>query len=116
MEAVSSVRFDVPALLARGSWRSFRPGIEIQRLYGDPAVGNASALLRYQPGASLPRHEHLGHEWIWVLAGSQRDERGEYSAGTLVVNTPGSKHALDSHGGCIVLITWEAPVRFDSSS
>jgi anti-sigma factor ChrR (cupin superfamily) len=115
MEAVSSLRFDVAALLAKDVWQSFRPGIEIQRLYGDPAVGAAGALLRYQPGASLPRHEHIGHEWIWVLAGSQRDEHGEYAAGTLVVNTPGSKHALDSPMGCIVLVNWDAPVCFDDA-
>ena len=81
-------------------------------MYGDPALGAASALLHYRPGASLPRHEHLGHEWIWVLAGSQCDEHGEYTAGTLVVNTPGSSHAPASPDGCIVLISWEAPVRF----
>ena len=113
METINCLRFDVTALLANGPWCPFRPGIEIQRLYGDPATGAAGALLRYRPGASLPRHEHVGYEWIWVLAGSQRDEHGEYSAGTLVVNTPRSKHAPRSPNGCIVLITWEAPVRFD---
>jgi anti-sigma factor ChrR (cupin superfamily) len=83
METVSFLRFDVTALLANGTWCAFRPGIEIQRLYGDPGVGGAGALLRYQPGASLPRHEHLGYEWFWVLAGSQRDEHGSKSGRAL---------------------------------
>jgi anti-sigma factor ChrR (cupin superfamily) len=115
METVSSLRFDISALLASHAWQPFRPGIEIQRLYGEPSSGRAGALLRYHPGASLPRHEHLGYESIWVLAGSQRDEHGQYTTGTLVLNAPGSKHAIDSPNGCIVLITWEAPVRFEDS-
>jgi anti-sigma factor ChrR (cupin superfamily) len=113
METLGSLSFDVAALLAGGEWRPFRPGIEIQRLYGDPALGKASALLRYRRGASLPRHEHVGYELIWVLEGSQRDERGKYAAGMLIVNAPGSKHAVESPDGCIVLVTWDAPFRFD---
>ena len=41
-------------------------------------------ILRYQRGASVPRHKHLGFEHICVLSGSQTDHNGEHKAGTLV--------------------------------
>jgi len=46
-----------------------------------------------------------------VLRGSQRDERGLYGAGTLVVNEPGSTHQVTSDDGCIVLVIWQKPVE-----
>ena len=94
-------------------WSPFRPGIEIYRLHGDGLTGSSSALLRYAPGAALPLHAHPGYEHIMVLSGSQSDEHGEYPAGTLVVNTPGSRHSVTSHEGCVVFVMWEAPVSFE---
>jgi anti-sigma factor ChrR (cupin superfamily) len=94
-----------------GLWEPYRPGVEIRRLYQSDG-GPAAALLRYEPGASIPYHEHTGYEHILVLQGAQRDERGLYPAGTLVVNPPGSAHAVNSDSGCIVLVIWERAVRF----
>ena len=91
-------------------WQPFRPGVDIYNLSQNPATGAQTALLRYQPGASVPRHEHRGYEHVLVLAGSQQDERGQYPAGTLAVNPPGSQHTVTSPEGCIVLIFWEQPV------
>lgn len=111
--------------LIQGSWQqlefsAFREGVEIHRLH-NPAV-NAKpvadtdqpsiALLKYQPGASVPLHEHRGVETILVLAGSQSDEQGRYSTGTLVINPVGSRHSVWSEDGCVVLIQWDKPVVF----
>lgn len=90
-------------------WQPFRPGVDIHRLYGD-TTGPSAALLRYQPGAQVPHHDHTGYEHIIVLAGSQHDERGTYPTGTVVINPPGSHHAVASSDGCLVLIIWEKPV------
>ena len=108
-----SFRVDLDALL-RGdiAWQPFRTGIEIHPLYGELGVGRAAALLRYAPGASLPTHRHAGFEQILVLEGSQVDERGRYGRGTVVVNPPGSEHAVASPEGCVVFVTWELPVEF----
>ena len=108
-EAPSSV----DALLD-GGWRRlpfapFRDGVEICELKtGAPAV----ALLRYAPGASVPRHLHTGLETILVLDGVQSDERGSYPVGALVMNPKGSVHSVWSEEGCVVLIQWERPVHF----
>ena len=93
------------------SWQPFRPGVEIYRLYGDGQEGAAAALLKYEPGASVPEHEHTGYEHIIVLSGAQQDHQGNHTIGTLVINPPGSGHNVTSDKGCIVLIIWEKPVQ-----
>jgi len=94
------------------TWESLRPGIEIARLHKDGEEGSASALLRYEAGARLARHEHIGFELIYVLSGSQTDDAGEHRAGSLLIHGPGTTHAISSKNGCIVLAMWEKPVRF----
>ena len=105
--------YNVPNIL-NGGWKNldfepFREGIEIAHLLkGEPAI----AVLRYQPGATVPRHIHDGAETVLVLDGSQTDERGTYWAGSLVINTEGSSHDVVSHDGCVVLVQWTKPIRF----
>ena len=94
------------------AWKPFRERIEVHRLYGDGTAGASAVLLRYQPGGRVPWHEHVGHEHILVLAGSQRDESGTAGTGSLVINRPGSAHSVVSEDGCIVLVIYEQPVRF----
>ncbi len=94
------------------AWMPFRERIEVHRLYGDGVVGASAVLLRYQPGGRVPWHEHVGHEHILVLAGSQRDESGTATTGSLVINRPGTAHSVVSEDGCIVLVIYEQPVRF----
>lgn len=93
-------------------WELLRPGVWVHRLY-TAADGRSAALLRYEPGASLPRHRHLGYEQILVLTGSQEDDHDSYEAGTLIMNAPGSSHTIRSATGCTVLAIWERPVVFD---
>ena len=94
------------------AFEPFREGVEIAYLQRpDDNGGPALALLRYHPGAGVPRHEHTGLETIVVLDGSQSDERGTYRTGDVVLNPPGSIHSVWSEEGCTVLIAWAAPVR-----
>jgi anti-sigma factor ChrR (cupin superfamily) len=93
-------------------WRPFRDGVEIYRLYGDGVSGPTAALLRYKGEAMVPLHEHIGYEHILVLSGSQRDQNGTATAGTLTINAPGTRHRVVSEAGCIVLAIYEKPVRF----
>lgn len=105
--------FALAAFLPDG-WRDavyqpFREGVDISPIVtGEPAL----ALLRYDPGAGVPRHVHRGLETILVLEGSQSDERGTYGAGALVMNPEGSVHSVWSDTGCVVLIQWARPVEF----
>ena len=100
--------------LINGGWQSlpfepFREGVEISEIFaGSPAV----AVLRYQPGASVPRHQHNGLETIVVLEGVQSDEQGDYPAGSVILNPAGTAHSVWSTDGCVVLIQWQLPVQF----
>jgi len=100
------------ALLSDWRGREFRPfreGVEISVLReGAPGV----ALLRYAPGAGVPRHRHPALETILVLDGVQSDERGDYPVGSLILNPEGTEHSVWSDGGCTVLIQWNLPVEF----
>lgn len=93
-------------------WKPYREGIEIHELYATPG-GSRAALLRYAPGASLPRHFHTGYEHIMVLSGAQTDDASEYQSGSLLINPPGTTHAVTSQTGCIVLAIWERAVQFE---
>lgn len=109
---LASSVFSLSDVLA-GDFAPFRPGIDMRVLYGTPGQGGAAAaFLRYQPGAKIPAHEHPGYELIHVLSGSQTDERGTHRAGTFVVNPPGSRHAVESAEGCLVMVVWERPIQF----
>ena len=99
------------ALSPKLAWREFGPGVQIHRLWGE-ANARSGALLRYAAGAKVPRHRHEGVEHIYVLLGSQRDERGTYDAGAHVINPPGSVHAVSSPEGCVVFAVWERPNTF----
>ncbi len=111
-----------PALLTRAllpvghadelAWGYFRDGIEIHPLHGVGSGGMASALLRYQPGATVPRHRHPGWEHIIILQGGQIDDNGSHGPGTLLASQPGSSHAIAAPEGCVVLAIWEKPVEF----
>lgn len=92
-------------------WAPFRAGVEVCWLHPGDGTAGASAHLRYQPGASVPLHEHPDVEHILVLAGSQYDDRTAYEAGDLAIQPPGSQHAVASTAGCVVLAIWARPVR-----
>lgn len=98
---------DDPAL----AWQVFHEGIDILPINGTPE-GCFCALLRYHPGATVPHHEHSGHEHILILRGAQTDALGTYEAGTFLINMPDSTHRVVSDKGCVVLAIWESPVRF----
>lgn len=66
--------------------------------------GHATSVVRYEPGASFPRHEHPLGEEILVLDGVFSDETGDYGPGMYFRNPPGSGHAPFSREGCELLV------------
>ena len=100
--------------LISGGWQKlpfepFRDGITACWLsQGSPGI----AVLKYEPGAKVPKHEHIGAEMIVVLEGAQSDESSTYKQGDVIVNPAGSQHEVWSAEGCVVLLNWSKPVRF----
>ncbi len=93
-------------------WGALREGVSFRLLFQDPDSGYQVGLIRYEPGASVPLHRHVGDEHIYILSGSQQDERGLYPAGSYIYNPEGSEHSISSQEGCLVLAHWHKPVQF----
>jgi len=95
--APTSIYVDV----AGQPWAERRPGVCWKVLWED---GERKALLvRYAPGATIPRHRHLGDEQVFVLEGSVSDDTGTCTAGNYVRRPPGCVHAVRSDSGALVL-------------
>lgn len=105
-----------PAERAGLHWEPYgsdgRAHVQIHRLYDarQNGKGPAAALLRYQPGATVPKHLHQGHELILVLEGELINDAGVHGPGVLEICPPGHAHALRSEKGCVFLVVWEQPV------
>lgn len=82
-------------------WVERRPGVHWKVLWEE---GDRKAVLvRYAPGATIPRHRHLGDEQIFVLEGSVSDDTGTCTAGNYARRPPGCTHAVTSRDGALVL-------------
>jgi anti-sigma factor ChrR (cupin superfamily) len=82
-------------------WQERRPGVHWKVLWEE---GDRKAvLMRYEPGATIPRHRHLGDEQIFVLEGSVSDDTGTCRQGSYARRPPGCVHAVSSPDGALVL-------------
>ncbi len=79
------------------------PGVEMRQLLGDKTV-----MVRMQPGAVFPRHEHPEAEQCYVLEGSLTDSDGvTVYAGDFVVVAKGITHEqLHSVTGCTLFVAY----------
>ena len=73
--------------------------------------GRKAILMRYEPGAVIPRHRHLGDEQIWVLEGSVADDTGVCTAGNYARRPPGCVHSVKSETGALVLAVTSGPTE-----
>lgn len=71
---------------------------------GPAESGQVTSIVRYDPGSSFPAHEHPDGEEILVLAGVFTDDRGDWPAGTYLLNPEGYRHAPSSREGCELFV------------
>jgi anti-sigma factor ChrR (cupin superfamily) len=82
-------------------WVERRPGVHWKLLFEDG--DRRTVLVRYEPGAVIPRHRHVGEEQIFVLEGSVSDDTGTCGAGDFARRPPGCVHTVRSTTGALVL-------------
>lgn len=80
---------------------------------GESLPGTHAGFMRLQPGLRFPRHRHVGHEHMLMLAGTLQDEDSGalYHPGDLLVMEPGSEHAftvLAPHAGVFAILLHES--------
>ena len=94
--------------LTRIPWRATRHrGIHLHLLRRDEATGDATVLIRMEPGCAYPSHRHRGVEEVFILQGGYADARGTHRAGDYVLNDAGSAHnpvaLTDPAEDCVML-------------
>ncbi len=92
-------------------WVERRPGVFWKTLWEDSDGRHKAILMRYEPGAVIPRHRHVGDEQIYVLEGSVADETGVCTAGNYARRPPGCVHAVTSPGGALVIAITSGPTE-----
>ena len=71
---------------------------------GPAESGQVTSVVRYEPGATFPSHDHPGGEEILVLQGVFSDEHGDWPQGTYLLNPEGFRHAPFSKDGCEIFV------------
>jgi anti-sigma factor ChrR (cupin superfamily) len=71
---------------------------------GPAESGQVTSIVRYEPGAAFPGHDHPAGEEILVLDGVFSDEHGDWPAGTYLLNPEGFHHAPFSREGCTLFV------------
>jgi quercetin dioxygenase-like cupin family protein len=104
----------IPTLVrtAETDWRVTKtPGVAVKVLRSDRASGESSFLLKLEPGARVPAHDHPGGEELYVLDGDFQVGPDRLGAGDYLYTPPNGVHAASSVAGCLVLVTLPKPVR-----
>ncbi|MYM59281.1 hypothetical protein GTG28_08595 [Vibrio sp. OCN044] len=94
--------------------RGLRQGVDIAVLFDETSNGNKGpdlAFLRYEAGAYVPGHVHMGFESVLVLQGDYIENGQTFSPGSLIVRAPGTCHSMASEKGCVILASRYLPVQ-----
>ena len=89
-----------------GRWEPICPGIERKTLWHDREKGRITFLIRAQPGAEFPAHQHDDDEEAYVLSGDLTFDDLVLGAGDYHLARPGVRHPVArTKGGCMLLMT-----------
>jgi anti-sigma factor ChrR (cupin superfamily) len=98
-EGTHTVRAD------EGDWLAFAPGVTIKLLRVDAETDRMTALIRMQPGSSLPGHRHDQTEECLILEGELFIGHHRLLTGEMHVAPTGTEHAaICSPAGALMLV------------
>ena len=82
------------------------PTVWRKRLFhaGPAEAGTVTSIVRYDAGSRFHEHGHPDGEEILVLSGTFSDERGDFGAGSYMLNPEGFRHAPFSVEGCVLFV------------
>jgi ChrR Cupin-like domain len=81
------------------------PGVEVKRLFVDPANGMITTLLKAAAGAIYPAHQHGGLEQVYVVDGDMIFDDHALDTGDYEVSEGHTHHsAIRTTEGCLALI------------
>ena len=84
-------------------WIDVRPGVRQKRIWEDTTSERRAVLARFEPGATLSPHRHVGDELIFVIEGANADESGVVTTGNMNYRPNGCVHSVTTKNGATVL-------------
>jgi anti-sigma factor ChrR (cupin superfamily) len=88
-------------------WVETGPGVRQKRIWEDKAGERRAILARFEPGATLPLHRHVGDELIFLIEGSNADESGVVATGNMNYRPNGCVHSVSTqHGATVLAVVW----------
>jgi quercetin dioxygenase-like cupin family protein len=79
-------------------------GIFVKSLHFDEEKNRSTTiLLKFEPNATYPYHNHPAGEEIYVLSGEAILENETLKEGDYLYTPPGFKHSVTTQKGCIML-------------
>lgn len=80
-------------------------GVYVKVLQFDKKTKRAPTfLLKFEPGATYPAHNHPAGKEIFVIEGDIRLGKDHLYTGDYLYTAPNGKHAVRSENGCVVLV------------
>ncbi len=89
--------------LATMAWQDTRPGLRQKAFWRDEKAGRSTSFTRFEPGAELPAHRHVGDELVFVIEGTVEDEAGALRPGVVGYRPKGCAHTVRTPNGATVL-------------
>jgi anti-sigma factor ChrR (cupin superfamily) len=78
-----------------------------KRIWEDKLNERRALLARFEPGATLPRHRHVGDELIFLVEGANADESGVVATGNMNYRPNGCVHTVTTkHGATVLAVVW----------
>ena len=106
IDALASRYVDVDTL----EWQpSPFEGVSAKILLQDANGAVRTMLVKMEPGATIPDHEHTGLEQSYILEGSLEDHDGVCGPGQYVWRPSGNRHVATSPNGALMLVMFETP-------
>ncbi len=101
-------------------WQSLREidendvkGVYVKSLLFDNETKRSpTILLKFEPGAGYPLHNHPAGEEVYVLEGDIYFGKDHLFAGDYLFTAPNNLHAVRTDGGCVVLLKAPQPTVF----
>lgn len=102
----AAIDADAPFVAQRldgGRWRTLGPGVQMKRVW------ERAFLLKCEPGAVVPDHDHPSFEHALVVSGDLISEMGVFGPGDYHGVPAGAKHRpWTTKAGCVVLVQYAA--------
>lgn len=108
-----SISEDINDYIVRNNKKEWKPLIEknihyegisvISLHYDEKKQRSTTILLKFDPGATYPYHNHPGGEEIYVLSGEAIIENITLSQGDYLYTPVNYKHSVTTQTGCVML-------------